>query len=70
MSITFLASFLPGENVDWNVVVVDEVHSGLGLVQLLQDVQNSGIGGIDIVLVDERQILGQYNVTTNSVAFK
>ena len=70
MSITFLSSFLPGENVDWNVVVVDEVHSGLGLVQLLQDVQNSGIGGIDIVLVDERQILGQYNVTTNSVAFK
>ena len=57
MSITFLSSFLPGENVDWNVVVVDEVHSGLGLVQLLQDVQNSGIGGIDIVLVDERQIL-------------
>lgn len=56
--------------MDWNVVVVDEVHSGLGLVQLLQDVQNSGIGGIDIVLVDERQILGQYNVTTNSVAFK
>ena len=52
MSITFLSSFLPGENVDWNVVVVDEVHSGLGLVQLLQDVQNSGIGGIDIVLVD------------------
>ena len=70
MSITFLSSFSPGENVDWNVVVVDEVHSGLGLVQLLQDVQNSGIGGIDIVLVDERQILGQYNVTTNSVAFK
>ena len=49
---------------------VDEIHPGLCLVQLLHDVKEGGIGGIHIILDDQRQLLRQNDVTTDSVAFK
>ena len=46
-------SVLPGEYTDWKVLIVDEKHPSPCLVQLLQDVQEGGIGGVDIIL-DQR----------------
>ena len=43
--------------MDRIVMIVDEIHPGLGLVQLLQNVQESGVGGVDVIL-DQRQLLG------------
>ena len=61
---------LPGEHTDWKVLKVDEKHPCPCLVQLLQDVKEGGIGGVDIILDQRRLLLGQNDVTTDGVAFK
>ena len=45
---------LPGEHSDIKVMWVDEIHPGLCLVQLLHDVKEGGIGGIHIILDNQR----------------
>ena len=43
--------------MDWVMMIVNEIHPGPGLVQLLQDVQESGVGGVDVIL-NQRKLLG------------